>query len=78
MWIGKTIQKDLRGGVLSVDLQLSKALFSFTGPVAVLFFMVGLEKIRGGRTLIFSWVGALFCCSFFCPLFQACKTLETV
>ena len=48
----------------AVDLHSSKALFSLDPDNLQLHCFLGL--------------GALFCCSFFCPLYQPCKTLQTV
>ena len=47
-----------------VDLHLSKALFSLNSDNLQLHCFFGLET--------------LFYCSFFCPLNQTCKTLQTV
>ena len=47
-----------------VDLHLSKALFSLDPGNLQLHCFLGL--------------GALFCCSFFCPLDQPCKMLQMV
>ena len=49
---------------MPVDLHLSKALFSLDPDNLKLHCFLGL--------------GALFCCSFFCPLDQPCNTLQTV
>ena len=46
------------------DLHLSKAVFSLDPDNLQLHCFLGL--------------GALFCCSFFCPLDQTCRTLQTV
>ena len=49
---------------LTVDLHLSKALFSLDPDNIQMYCFLGL--------------GALFCSSFFCPLNQPCKTLQMV
>ena len=46
----------------SVDLHVSKALFSLDPDNLQLHCFIGL--------------GSLFCCSFFCPLDQPCKALQ--
>ena len=51
-------------GFDAVDLHLSKALFSLDTDNPQLHCVLGL--------------GALFCCSFFCPLDRPYKTLQTV
>ena len=51
----------------TVDLQLSKALFSLDP-----------DNLQLVPALFFLGLGALFCCSFFCSLDQPCKTLQTV
>ena len=51
-------------GDFTADLHLSKALFSLYPDNLQLHCFLGL--------------GALFCCSFFCPLYQPCKTLQMV
>ena len=48
----------------AIDLHLSKATFSLDPDNLQLHWVLG--------------VGALFCCSFFCPLDQPCKRLQTV
>ena len=48
----------------AVDLHLSKALFSLDPDNLQLHCFLGCEP--------------LFCCSFFCPLDQPCKTLQMV
>ena len=65
-WIAiSCILIEVRSGIqISVDLHLSKALFSLDPDKLQLHCFLGL--------------GALFCCSFFCPLDQPCKTLQTV
>ena len=49
---------------VAVDLHLSKVLFSLDPDNLQLHCFLGL--------------GALFCCSFFCPLNEPCKTLQMV
>ena len=64
-WLRKQRNRDsLLRLIEIVDLHLSKALFSLDPDNLQLHCFLGL--------------GALFFCSFFCPLDQPCKTLQTV
>ena len=61
---GVLLDKLTMGFAITVELHPSKALFSLDPNNQQLHCFLGLET--------------LFCCSFFCPLDQPCKTLQIV
>ena len=63
----------------SQDTDIAEVMGSVDLPDQNFFFLLDPDSQQLHIVLFFFLgLGALFCCSFFCPLDQPCKTLQTV